>query len=83
MGNIPGLIQTAAELGLIVQNYDFDFLAQQSTPLFVSLNKPATLDVEGFDAFCRDGLWVTTRNVPRTFDVPSGASTRIDLSWGK
>ena len=71
-------LQYLAESG-----YDFDFLAQQSTPLFVSLNKPATLDVEGLDVFCRDGLWVTTRNVPRTFDVPSGASTRIDLSWGK
>jgi len=71
-------LQYLAESG-----YGFEFLAQQSTPLFVSLNKPASLEVEGLDIFCREGLWITTRNVPRTFDVPSGASARIDISWGK
>jgi len=31
--------------------------------------------------YSRDKLWVTTKAVPRTFDVPEGASTRVDLSW--
>lgn len=70
-------LQYLAESG-----YDVEFLAQQSTPLFVSLNKPASTEVEGLEIFCRDGLWITTRPVPRTFEVPSGASSRIDLSWG-
>lgn len=70
-------LQYLAESG-----YAVEFLAQQSTPLFVSLNKPASQEVEGLTVFRRDGLWVTTRPVPRTFDVPSGAPSRIDLSWG-
>ena len=31
--------------------------------------------------FRRDGLWVTTKRVPRTFETPEGVSTRLDLSW--
>jgi len=31
--------------------------------------------------FRRDGLWVTTKSVPRTFDVPSDVSIRFDISW--
>lgn len=70
-------LQYLAESG-----YDVEFLSQQSTPLFVSLTKPAADTAEGLSIFTRDSLWVTTRPVPRTFDVPSGVSTRIDLSWG-
>ena len=70
-------LQYLAESG-----YDVEFLSQQSTPLFVSLTKPAADPAEGLSIFTRDSLWVTTRPVPRTFDVPSGVSTRIDLSWG-
>ncbi len=69
-------LQYLAESG-----YDVEFLVQQSTPLFVSLNKPAFEDVEGLRIFRRDGLWVATRPVPRTFAAPDGVSTRIDLSW--
>ena len=58
---------------------DVEFLAQQSTPLFVSLTKPGGQDE--LAVFERDGLWVTTKRVPRTFDIPEGASARIDLSW--
>ena len=68
-------LQYLAESG-----YDVEFLAQQSTPLFVSLTEPAAKPDE-LAVFRRDGLWVTTRPVPRTFDVPSGVSTRLDLSW--
>ena len=49
------------------------------TPLFVSLTKPG--DQSELAVFERDGLWVTTKRVPRTFDLPEGVSTRIDLSW--
>ncbi len=70
-------LQYLAESG-----YDVEFVAQQSTPLFISLNKPASLEVEGLEIFRLGRLWITTRPVPRTFDVPSGASVRIDLSWG-
>ena len=66
---------------LAESGYDIEFLAQQATPLFVSLTEPAARTVEGFAIFRRDNLWVTTRPVPRTFDAPAGASTRIDLSW--
>ena len=67
-------LQYLAESG-----YDVEFLSQQSTPLFVSLTKPG--DQSELAVFERDGLWVTTRRVPRTFDLPEGISTRIDLSW--
>lgn len=70
-------VQYLAESG-----YDIEFLSQQSTPLFISLTKPAAERIAGLSIFRRDALWVTTRPVPRVFDVPSGASSRIDLSWG-
>ena len=64
-----------------------EMLAQQSTPLFISLTRPAAndptrlVDAKGqeFAAFKLDGLWVTTRVVPRTWK-PAGI-VRIDLSW--
>ena len=68
-------LQYLAESG-----YAVEFLAQQSTPLFVSLTKPAAFPC-GLACFVRDGLWVTTKPVPRTFEPPHGGSVRIDLSW--
>ncbi|MCQ2368023.1 MAG: U32 family peptidase [Kiritimatiellae bacterium] len=70
-------LQFLAESG-----YHVEFLAQQSTPLFISLNTPAANPVE-LEVFERGGLWVTTKKVPRTFDLPEGVSTRLDLSWDK
>ena len=80
-------LQYLAESG-----YDVEFLTQQSTPLFVSLTRPQGAVRSGEDTasplrigdlaiFRRDGLWVTTKPVPRTFDIPEGVSTRLDLSW--
>jgi putative protease len=66
---------------LAESGYDVEFLSQQSTPLFISMTKPASEKVDGFAVYRRDGLWVTTRPVTRTFDLPEGVSTRIDLSW--
>ena len=66
---------------LAESGYDVEFLAQQSTPLFVSLTEPEVRTPLPFAVFRRDGLWVTTRPTPRTFDAPGGASVRIDLSW--
>ncbi|MGN0833957.1 MAG: U32 family peptidase [Kiritimatiellia bacterium] len=60
--------------------HEVEFLAQQSTPLFVSLTQPAARPAD-LAVFRRDGLWVTTRPVPRTFAAPTGGSVRIDLSW--
>ena len=68
-------LQYLAESG-----YDVEFLTQQSTPLFVSLTEPAGRPTE-LAVFRRDGLWVTTKPVPRTFETPEGVSTRLDLSW--
>ena len=68
-------LQFLAESG-----YDVEFLVQQSTPLFISLTRPAAVP-EDLAILRRDGLWVTTKPVPRTFEVPEGASTRLDLSW--
>ena len=64
--------------------YHVEFLSQQSTPLFISLTKPAVEPDAlggGITFFGRGNLWITTRDTPRTFDVPSGAPARIDLSW--
>ena len=69
-------LQYLAESG-----YAVEFLKQQSTPLFISLHEPAATEVEGLAIFRRDGLWVTTKPLPRSFEVPDGASSRIDLSW--
>ncbi len=66
---------------LAESGYDIEFLAQQATPLFVSLTKPAAEQADGLAIYRRDNLYVTTRPVPRTFDAPAGAPTRIDLSW--
>ena len=68
-------LQFLAESGCPVE-----FLVQQSTPLFVSLTEPAGRPEE-LAVFSCGGLWVTTRRVPRTFEPPSGVSTRVDLSW--
>ena len=68
-------LQYLAESG-----YDVEFLLQQATPLFVSLTEPAARPVD-LAVFQRDGLWVTTKKVPRTFETPEGVSTRLDLSW--
>ena len=67
-------LQYLAESG-----YDVEFLQQQSTPLFMSLTKPA--EQHELAVFERDGLWITTKRLPRTFDVPAGSPSRIDLSW--
>ena len=67
-------LQYLAESG-----YDVEFLSQQSTPLFVSLTKP--MDQVSLAVCRRNNIWVTTRNVPRTFDLPEGVSVRLDLSW--
>ena len=68
-------LQYLAESG-----YDVEFLSQQSTPLFVSLTEPAARP-DDLAVFRRDGLWVTTKPVPRTFETPRAVSTRLDLSW--
>ena len=68
-------LQYLAESG-----YDVEFLTQQSTPLFVSLTEPAANPTD-LAVFQRDGLWVTTKKTPRTFETPGGASVRTDLSW--
>ena len=69
-------LQYLAESG-----YAVEFLRQQSTPLFISLHEPAAKECEGLAIFRRDGLWITTKRLPRSFDIPEGSSSRIDLSW--
>ena len=72
----------------------FEFLEQQSTPLFISLTPPSTggsrscatvhltsLNGSPFTTFPLDGLWITTRTAPRRFTPPPGTSRRLDLSW--
>ena len=68
-------LQFLAESGHAVE-----FLQQQSTPLFISLTRPAEVP-DGLSILRRDGLWVTTKPVPRTFDLPDGVPVRLDLSW--
>ena len=69
----------------------FEFLEQQSTPLFISLTPPAatpvgparltSLNGTPFTAFPLDGLWITTCAAPRRFQPPAGVPRRLDLSW--
>ena len=68
-----------------------EYLVRQSTPLFISVTRPAVEDpsrltdeagVE-FTAFEMDGLWVTVRTQPRTFAAPEGSAVRTDLSWDR
>lgn len=66
---------------LAESGFAVEFLVRQSTPLFISLTKPADYESDTIRSFRRDGLWVTTRTSPRTFDHPQGSSTRLDLSW--
>ena len=61
--------------------FHIEFLTRQSTPLFISLTRPASEEVEGYRVFRRDGLYVTTRSQPRFFDAPEGTSRRVDYSW--
>ena len=66
---------------LAASGFAVEFLARQSTPLFISLTKPETEGVDGLKVFRRGGLWVTTREEPRQFAPPDGAPTRVDASW--
>ena len=73
--NSPENLDALADTG-----FDIEFLTRQSTPLFISLNKPG----DGCEPFVvrRDGpLWITTRREPRRFQPPPNTSTRLDLSW--
>ena len=65
---------------LAESGHPVEFIVQQSTPLFISLTEPRSRPTD-LAVFRRDGLWVTTKKAPRTFDAPPGVSTRIDLSW--
>lgn len=69
---------------LAESGYPVAFLAQQSTPLFISLHRPAVLPnaESGLVVYERQGLWITTRATPRTFRrITDTAPRRIDLSW--
>ena len=67
-----------------------EHLVRQSTPLFISLTRPATpdpsrlvgLNGDTFSAYRIDGLWITARTEPRRFHTPPpDAPRRTDLSW--
>ena len=68
--NTPENIKFLRESG-----YEVETLAQQSTPLFISLTEPeAQTELK---VFRRDGLWVTTKPTPRTWE----GGSRYDFSW--
>ena len=73
--NFRDNLQFLAESG-----FDVEFPVQQSTPLFISLTRPTAMPKD-LCVYERGGLWITVKPVPRTFDTPEGASTRLDLSW--
>ena len=83
--NSPSNLKALSNLEL-----PFEFLDEQSTPLFISLTKPMAKDPslltglkgDKFTSFEMDGLWITTRVEPRSFSIPPGAkTTRTDISW--
>ncbi|MBQ4199799.1 MAG: DUF3656 domain-containing protein, partial [Kiritimatiellae bacterium] len=69
--------------------FPVECLEAQTTPLFISLTKPAAEDGgiltdakgEQFATFRLDGLWVTARPSPRRFTPPPDAMRRVDRSW--
>lgn len=63
--------------------FPVEFLEQQSTPLFISLTQPApsVADAKDLVVHQQNGLWVTTRCLPRVWETPPHVSTRVDLSW--
>ena len=65
---------------LAESGFDVEILERQSTPLFISLTEPAARPAE-LSVFELGRLWVTTKPSPRTFNVPHGASSRVDISW--
>jgi hypothetical protein len=66
---------------LAASGFDIEFLDRQSTPLFISLTRPCDEELSGYKVFRRDGLYITTRSLPRVFKVPEGVSRRVDYSW--
>lgn len=60
---------------LKTSGYEVETLAQQSTPLFISLTEPEKQTE--LEVFRKDGLWVTTKRTPRSWE----GGTRYDLSW--
>lgn len=74
--NTPANVRALAESG-----FDIEFLAQQSTPLFISRTRPAETSLKDLAVFRRDGLWIATRRAPRLFETPEGITRRYDLSW--
>ncbi len=73
-----------ANLAFLAESgFAVEFLEQQTTPLFISLTRPAeTLSPEDeLMVHQQNGLWVTTRRVPRVWDPPKAIATRVDLSW--
>ena len=66
-----------------------EFLAYQTTPLFISLTRPCTPDPsrltglkgDTFASVLRDGLWITARPEPRRFAAPPDGIRRTDFSW--
>jgi hypothetical protein len=73
--NMKGNLRYLAESGFPVE-----FLAQQSTPLFISLTPPAESPL-GLSVYRQGGLWITVKPSPRVFDAVDGAPVRVDLSW--
>ena len=75
---------------LAQQPFAVEFLSEQSTPLFISLTRPAADDPslltglkgDQYASYVVDGLWATSRIEPRTFAPPvDAACTRVDKSW--
>ena len=83
-------LQNLAARAVQAPQPSYECLVQQSTPLFLSLTRPATEDpsrlvgLKGdvFTSYLLDGLWVTARPEPRRFRIPGNTqTTRTDISW--
>ena len=62
--------------------YEIEFLARISTPLFISLNKSAlTGNLDEIKVYESNGLWITVKEEPQTFDLPQDVPLRYDYSW--
>lgn len=66
---------------LSASGYDVEFLARQSTPLFISMTEPGKVEDGSLRVFNLDGMWITVKEKARVFDLPPGGGRRYDFSW--
>ena len=85
LGNLVDISKFCTEISNIIP----EFICRQTTPLFISLTRPAGDDPsrltgtkgDEFKVQLLDDLWITSRTSPHRYDVPTGNCQRTDICW--